>query len=94
MIGRLLDTTRVHSNTVLEGLLFGVFIALSILSRLRKILQTKVSSRKNVRTANCDVIDFDKTYSLDDAHRDAQRTARHYRYGVSQIRKGLTFQSV
>lgn len=66
MIGRLLDTTRVHSSTVLEGLLFCVFIALSILSRLRKILQTKVPSRKNVRAANCDVIDFDKTYSLDD----------------------------
>lgn len=66
MIGRLLDTTRVHSTPVLEGLLFVVFIALSILSRLRKLLKNKVPARKNVQAAHSDIIDFDRTFTLDD----------------------------
>ena len=66
MIGRLLDTTRVQSSAALEGLLFVVFIALSILGRLRQALKTEVPPHKNVRAANCEIIDFDKTYTVDD----------------------------
>ena len=66
MIGKLISSTRVQSSAALEGLLFIVFIALSILGRLRKALKTQVPSRKNTRAANCDVIDYDQTYTLDD----------------------------
>jgi len=66
MMEHLLKTTRVQSTATLEGLLFVVFIALSILSRLRKILQTKVPSKRSVRAANSNILSFDKTYSLDD----------------------------
>lgn len=67
MSDHLLKTTRVHSSQVLEGLLFVVFIALSVLGRLRKSLQNKVPSHKNILAAQCPVMDFDtKTYSLND----------------------------
>lgn len=46
--------------------MFVVFIALSILGRLRQALKTEVPPHKNVRAVNCEIIDFDKTYTVDD----------------------------
>ena len=66
MLGRLLRTTRVQSSQALEGLLLVVFVALSILSRIRKLLHTKLPANANPQAAQCDVLDFDKTFTLDD----------------------------
>lgn len=66
MLGRLLKTTRVQSSQALEGLLLVVFVALSILSRIRKLLQNKIPAKTNPQAAQCEILDFDKTFSLDD----------------------------
>ena len=46
MLGDLIKTTRVHSTAALDGLLFIVFCALSLIARLRILLQKKVRPSK------------------------------------------------
>ena len=57
MLDNLYRTTRVQSTAVMEGQIFVVFIALTILAKLRQDLRTKVPSKRFVQAANADLIE-------------------------------------
>ena len=59
MLGNLYRTTRVQSTAAMEGQIFVVFIALTILAKLRQDLRTRVPAKQTVQAANADLIETD-----------------------------------